>query len=35
MLSLDVMKFLREWLVNHIQVVDKKYGPVLKEKGVV
>jgi hemerythrin len=25
-LSVDVMKFLKEWLVNHIQVIDAKYS---------
>ncbi len=33
-LTLDVMKFLKSWLVNHIQGTDKKYGPFLAAKGV-
>lgn len=32
-LSQDVMKFLKEWLQNHIQGEDKKYGPFLNAKG--
>lgn len=30
----NVANFLKTWLVNHIQVTDKKYGPFLREKGV-
>jgi hemerythrin len=26
-------RFLREWLVEHIQAVDKQYGPHLKDSG--
>ena len=33
-LSVEVMDFLRDWLVNHILDADKKYGPFLNEKGV-
>ncbi len=32
--SMEVMEFLKGWLVNHILVVDKKYGPHLASKGV-
>jgi len=32
-LSLDVMQFLRNWLVNHIQGSDQKYRPHLNAKG--
>ena len=28
--SIDTFRFLKEWLFNHIQVVDKKYEPWLK-----
>jgi len=35
MLSLDIMKFLQNWLLHHIQVVDKKYSPVLREEALV
>lgn len=33
-LSMPVMAFLKDWLVNHIQGNDKKYGPFLNGKGV-
>ncbi len=33
-LSGEVMNFLRNWLVNHIQGVDKKYGVYLNGKGI-
>lgn len=33
-LSLEVMNFLKNWLVNHIQASDKKYGPYLNSKGI-
>jgi hemerythrin len=33
-LSLEVMNFLKTWLVNHIQGNDKKYGPHLNAKGI-
>lgn len=33
-LSLEVMNFLKNWLVNHIQGSDKKYGPYLNGKGI-
>ena len=34
-LTLEVMNFLRNWLINHIQGVDKKYGPHLNAHGIV
>ena len=34
MLSIDVINFLRDWLVKHIQGTDKKYGPFLNKKGI-
>ena len=34
-LSLDVMEFLVEWVRNHIKGVDHRYGPYLRERGVV
>ncbi len=33
-LSLEVMNFLKNWLINHIQGSDKKYGPYLNSKGI-
>jgi hemerythrin len=33
-LSLDVMQFLKNWLVNHIQGSDQKYRPHLNAKGI-
>jgi hemerythrin len=32
--SLDLMNFLKEWLLQHIQGVDVQYGPYLNGKGV-
>jgi hemerythrin-like metal-binding protein len=29
-----VLKFLQDWLLNHIMKSDKKYGPFLVEKGI-
>ena len=34
LISVDVMNFLKDWLVNHILKSDKKYGPYLKSKGL-
>jgi len=34
MLSMEVMEFLKEWLVNHIQGEDKKYAPFFNAKGI-
>ena len=33
-LSVDVIRFLTDWLDYHILDVDKKYGPFLNEKGI-
>jgi hemerythrin len=33
-LSQEVMSFLKNWLVTHIQGMDKKYGPHLNKKGI-
>jgi hemerythrin len=30
----ELMLFLKQWLISHIQVTDKKYGPYLNEKGL-
>lgn len=34
MISLEVMMFLKEWLINHILKTDKAYAPFLISKGV-
>jgi len=34
-LSQEVFVFLKEWVVKHIQVMDKEYGPYLHSKGVI
>ncbi|MGA3371228.1 MAG: bacteriohemerythrin [Terracidiphilus sp.] len=34
MLDLELMSFLRNWLVTHIQGSDKQYGPHLNAKGI-
>lgn len=34
LITMQVMKFLKDWLINHIQNIDKKYAPFLKSKGV-
>ena len=33
-LSLDVMQFLKNWLINHIQGSDQSYRPHLNSKGI-
>ena len=32
--SVDILKFLKDWLIGHILGVDKRYAPFLKEHGV-
>ena len=32
--SVDMSVFLKNWLVNHISVVDKEYGPFFNGKGL-
>ena len=32
--SLGLMNFLKDWLLQHIQGVDRKYGPYLNGKGI-
>ncbi len=31
---IEVLSFFKEWLINHILMMDRKYGPVLKEQGI-
>lgn len=33
-LSVSVLEFLRDWLLKHIQVEDKRYGVFLNSKGI-
>jgi hemerythrin len=33
-LTQSIMNFLKDWLTNHIQGVDKKYGPFFNGKGI-
>jgi len=33
-LTVDVMVFLKDWLVNHIQGADRKYGSYFRARGV-
>lgn len=33
-LTVDLLMFLREWLVRHIQKEDREYGPWLNHQGV-
>lgn len=35
LVTVEVMNFLKDWLTNHIQNTDRKYGPFLNGKGVV
>ncbi len=32
--DIEFIKFLKDWIVDHILTVDRKYGPFLNEKGV-
>ena len=34
LVSVEIMNFLKEWLLNHIKQYDKKYGAYLNEKGI-
>jgi hemerythrin len=33
-ISIEIASFLKKWITNHIQVVDKEYAAFLNEKGV-
>ena len=32
--SIELLYFLRDWLMKHIKVSDKKYAPLFQEKGL-
>jgi hemerythrin len=32
--DINFIKFLKDWIVDHILTVDRKYGPFLNKKGV-
>jgi len=32
--TMDIMRFLKDWLITHIQGTDKRYAPFLNSKGV-
>lgn len=34
-ITIEVMNFLKDWLINHILVTDKKYGAYFNERGIV
>jgi len=34
MLSLEIMTFLRDWLLNHILKIDQKYSDFFNQKGI-
>jgi hemerythrin len=33
--TIDLMVFLKDWLINHIQGTDQRYKPFLKKRGIV
>jgi len=33
-LGQEIMNFLKNWLINHIQGMDKQYGPTMHKKGI-
>ncbi|MBI5886129.1 MAG: hemerythrin family protein [Deltaproteobacteria bacterium] len=34
-ITIETMNFLKDWLINHILVTDKKYGQFFKDRGIV
>lgn len=32
--NIELLRFLRNWLANHIQQSDKLYGPAMRQRGV-
>lgn len=33
-ISIEILNFLKEWLINHIMGTDKQYGAYFQEKGI-
>jgi hemerythrin len=33
-LSIEILSFLKDWVANHIQGIDKKYGPFFNKHGL-
>ena len=34
-MDMSIINFLKDWIINHILTEDRKYGPYLKNKGVI
>ena len=33
-LAIEIIRFLRDWLINHILTIDKQYASFLNQRGV-